>query len=63
MILLVEHGEHGSSTAAPIASKIIQTYLGVDEDTAEPEGSQGQAAGPAGGHSADKDTTDTLEGD
>ena len=61
--VLVEHGEHGSSTAAPIASKIIQTYLGVDEDTAEPEGSQGQAAGPAGGHSADKDTTDTLEGD
>jgi penicillin-binding protein 2 len=25
--VIVEHGEHGSSTAAPIASKLIETYI------------------------------------
>ncbi len=26
--VIVEHGEHGSSTAAPIARELIRTYLG-----------------------------------
>jgi penicillin-binding protein 2 len=29
--VVVEHGEHGSSTAGPIASELIQTYLTKDE--------------------------------
>jgi penicillin-binding protein 2 len=57
--VLVEHGEHGSSTAAPIASKIIQTYLGVDEDEANVEGSPGREPGPA----SSSGTTDNVEGD
>ncbi len=31
--VIVEFGEHGSTTAAPIAYKIIRRYLGLDEDT------------------------------
>lgn len=31
--VIVEHGEHGSSAAAPIASEMIKTYLGNDEET------------------------------
>jgi len=27
----VEHGEHGSSTAAPIARELIKTYLSTDD--------------------------------
>jgi penicillin-binding protein 2 len=46
--VIVEHGEHGSSAAAPIASKIIETYLGVGEDTAGSNGASGAAAEPAG---------------
>jgi penicillin-binding protein 2 len=30
--VLVEHGEHGSSAAAPIAREIIRTYLNLPED-------------------------------
>ena len=30
--VLVEHGAHGSSTASPIAKKVIATYLGIDLD-------------------------------
>ena len=29
--VIVEHGEHGSSTAAPIAKELIRTYLSTDE--------------------------------
>ncbi|MFC1811787.1 penicillin-binding protein 2 [Thermodesulfobacteriota bacterium] len=29
--VIVEHGEHGSSTAAPIARELIKTYLSTDE--------------------------------
>ena len=29
--VIVEHGEHGSSAAAPIARDIIKTYLKKDE--------------------------------
>lgn len=29
--VIVEHGEHGSTAAAPIAREIIKRYLGVDE--------------------------------
>jgi penicillin-binding protein 2 len=29
--VLVENGEHGASTAAPIARKVIDTYLGVEQ--------------------------------
>lgn len=34
--VLVENGEHGASTAAPIARKVIDTYLGVDQPAAAP---------------------------
>jgi penicillin-binding protein 2 len=30
--VIVEHGEHGSSAAAPVAREIIRTYLGLPED-------------------------------
>ena len=36
--VIVEHGEHGSSAAAPIASKMIQSYLSVDSDMAVLDG-------------------------
>ncbi|MBW1866039.1 MAG: penicillin-binding protein 2, partial [Deltaproteobacteria bacterium] len=28
--VIVEHGEHGSTAAAPIAKELIKTYLGKD---------------------------------
>jgi penicillin-binding protein 2 len=31
--VVVEHGEHGSTAAAPIAYKLIRQYLGLDEET------------------------------
>jgi penicillin-binding protein 2 len=34
--VMVEHGGHGSSAAAPIAREIIKTYLGKDENS-EPD--------------------------
>jgi penicillin-binding protein 2 len=34
--VMVEHGSHGSSAAAPIAKEIIKTYFGQDE-TSKPE--------------------------
>lgn len=34
--VLVENGEHGASTAAPIARKVIDTYLGVAQPSAAP---------------------------
>ena len=30
--VIVEHGEHGSSAAAPIAKEIIKNYLGIDDE-------------------------------
>ncbi|MFZ5563265.1 MAG: penicillin-binding protein 2 [Thermodesulfobacteriota bacterium] len=30
--VLVEHGEHGSSAAAPVARAMIEAYLGLDEE-------------------------------
>ena len=36
--VLVEHGAHGSSVAAPIARKVIATYLGIDLDSDPQEG-------------------------
>ncbi len=30
--VVVEHGEHGSTAAAPIAYKLIRAYLGLDEE-------------------------------
>jgi penicillin-binding protein 2 len=32
--VIIEHGEHGSSAAAPVASKVIEAYLGSAEDMA-----------------------------
>ncbi|RJQ81645.1 MAG: penicillin-binding protein 2 [Desulfobacteraceae bacterium] len=29
--VIIEHGEHGSSAAAPVASAMIKTYLGADQ--------------------------------
>jgi penicillin-binding protein 2 len=29
VVVMIEHGEHGSRTAGPIAKKVIETYLGV----------------------------------
>jgi penicillin-binding protein 2 len=34
--VLVENGEHGASTAAPIARKVIDTYLGVQQAAPAP---------------------------
>jgi penicillin-binding protein 2 len=31
--VLVEHGGHGGSVAAPIAKQVIEAYLAVDADT------------------------------
>jgi penicillin-binding protein 2 len=31
--VIIEHGEHGSTAAAPIAKEIIKAYLGVDNET------------------------------
>ncbi|GBE29694.1 stage V sporulation protein D [bacterium BMS3Bbin04] len=31
--VVVEHGKHGSTAAAPIAYKLIRKYLGLDEET------------------------------
>lgn len=41
--VLVENGEHGASTAAPIARKVIDTYLGVDQP---PPAQAGEGADP-----------------
>lgn len=46
--VIVEHGEHGSSAAAPVASKIIETYLGVGDDMTGLEASPDGAAKDAG---------------
>ncbi len=32
VVVMIEHGEHGSSTAAPIAGKLIDAYLNGDEN-------------------------------
>ncbi|MBW1743923.1 MAG: hypothetical protein JRJ47_10935, partial [Deltaproteobacteria bacterium] len=29
--VLIEHGGHGSSGAAPLAKKIVEKYLGIDD--------------------------------
>ncbi len=31
--VIVEHGEHGSTSAAPVAFKLVRQYLGLDEET------------------------------
>ena len=31
VVVIIEHGEHGSSTAAPIARELIKTYLTNDK--------------------------------
>jgi len=31
--VVVEHGEHGSTAAAPIAMKLIRQYMGLDDET------------------------------
>ena len=35
LTVLVEHGGHGGATAAPIAKRVIEAYLALDEDDAE----------------------------
>ena len=50
--VIVEHGEHGSSAAAPIARELVRTYLGPQGD--EPLSARSAAPTPAaiegGGH-------------
>ena len=47
--VIVEHGEHGSSAAAPVAAEIIRTYLsGNPPDSAPPQD-------PAGKNTAEED--------
>ena len=36
--VIVEHGEHGSSAAAPIAREMIRSYLGDDGVKIKPSG-------------------------
>jgi len=31
VVVLIEHGGHGSSGAAPLAKKIVEKYLGIDD--------------------------------
>jgi len=38
VVVLVEHGEHGSSTASPIARDLIVHFLGIDREPAGEEG-------------------------
>lgn len=52
--VIIEHGEHGSSAAAPIASEMIRDYLGNDNDPNAPaaggrttDGVRENAAAPA----------------
>jgi len=47
--VLVEHGEHGSSAAAPIAKEIIKTYLGVDDQEKTSAEIKSKGAADAGG--------------
>ena len=52
--VIVEHGEHGSSAAAPIARELVKTYLGPDtgeQITARSSGAGAvpRAAAPGGG--------------
>jgi penicillin-binding protein 2 len=42
--VIVEHGEHGSSTASPIARELIRSYLGIPEETT-PQGQHADAGG------------------
>ncbi|MBW1896465.1 MAG: penicillin-binding protein 2, partial [Deltaproteobacteria bacterium] len=37
VVVMIEHGEHGSRTAGPMAKKVIETYLGI------PDGQEGLA--------------------
>lgn len=46
--VIIEHGEHGSSAAAPIASKIIETYLGDGGDGTDMDAPPGAARVDAG---------------
>jgi penicillin-binding protein 2 len=41
--VLVEHGGHGSSGAAPLAKKIVEKYLGIEDDSSE-EAAENQQA-------------------
>ena len=36
--VLVEHGLHGGSTAAPIARQVMMKYFGLDEEQEDPGG-------------------------
>jgi penicillin-binding protein 2 len=55
--VMVEHGEHGSSAAAPIAKEMIKTYLGLE---ALPQVAV-MGAGSGGGHSSHR-TAQTTAG-
>lgn len=46
--VIIEHGEHGSSAAAPVASKIIETYLGGGQDETDLDAPPSGAAEDAG---------------
>jgi penicillin-binding protein 2 len=35
VVVLIEHGGHGSSGAAPLAKKIVEKYLGVGDESSE----------------------------
>ena len=60
--VIVEHGEHGSSAAAPIASEMIRAYLGGDEDTVELGKPPGVKSFPArDGRTADMEDTEGQE--
>ncbi len=60
--VIVEHGEHGSSAAAPVASRMIQTYLGGDADVSVLGEPSGDANGqPADGNVNSGDTTGNVE--
>ena len=57
--VIVEHGEHGSSAAAPIASEMVRVYLGDDEDSVE----LGESPGARSVQAEDSGATDTHKND
>jgi penicillin-binding protein 2 len=47
--VIIEHGEHGSTAAAPIAKEMIKTHLGVDQASV-PAGSRNTGTNTSGGN-------------
>lgn len=47
--VIVEHGEHGSSAASPIARELVRTYLGIAEEDSGPTPTKAASVEPTEG--------------